>query len=174
MKLVLEKQNHEPLAFLSGSFTGSSSRWSIPEKEWFAIVESMTTLEHLTVGRVVSILTDHATLVYLFDPIGQNPEIARHTASKLIRWALRLSSYSYVIEHISGDKNVWADMLTRWAAPPPQAISSLRIKYMILAPISPHLDTTYDWPNMRCKGVPTSFIRSHPKTIYTTAWLAHG
>ena len=149
MKLSLEKQNHEPLAFLSGSFTGSSSRWSIPEKEGFAIVESMTRLEHLTVGRVVSIFTDHATLVYLFDPIGQNPGIARHTASKLMRWALRLSSYSYVIEHISGDKNVWADMLTRWAAPSNQTVCSMRIKSMIFAPISPHLETTYDWPKMR-------------------------
>lgn len=31
-----------------------------------------------------------------------------------MRWAIKLSAYRYVIEHVSGDRNVWADMLSRW------------------------------------------------------------
>ena len=34
--------------------------------------------------------------------------------SKVQRWALFLSKYTYVIEHIDGDDNVFADILTRW------------------------------------------------------------
>lgn len=41
----LEKQSHDPLCFLLGSFHGSSSRWSVPEKEGYAIVESLCRLD---------------------------------------------------------------------------------------------------------------------------------
>jgi RNase H-like domain found in reverse transcriptase len=41
------EQHHSPLSFLSGSFHGSSTRWSTPEKEAFAIVESITRLDYL-------------------------------------------------------------------------------------------------------------------------------
>jgi hypothetical protein len=34
----------------------------------------------------------------------------------LHRWSYKLSSFHYTIEHIPGSLNVWADMLTRWAA----------------------------------------------------------
>eukprot|EP00171_Calliarthron_tuberculosum_P001247 IDg1247t1 len=118
-----EDQTHEPLCFLSGKFTGASYNWSMPEKEGFAIVESMCRLDYLTSGHVVSIFTDHANLVYLYDPYGRNPGIARHTASKLMRWAIKLSGFRYVVEHIPGDKNVWADMLTRWVVRPTNSIN---------------------------------------------------
>ncbi len=62
----------------------------------------------------VTIYTDHANLVYLYDPYGRNPGIARHTASKLMRLALKLSAFLYVIDHLPGESNVWADILTRW------------------------------------------------------------
>jgi len=99
MDRCVEDQNHEPLSFLSGAFSGASANWSIVEKEAFSIVESMTRLEYLIAGKEVSLFTDHANLTYIFDPVGQNPGIARHTANKLMRWALRLSGYRYVIEH---------------------------------------------------------------------------
>ena len=38
--------------------------------------------------------------------------MTRHTASKLMRWALKLSAFHYVVEHLPGERNVWADMLT--------------------------------------------------------------
>lgn len=40
-------QLHEPLAFLSGSFKGGSSRWSTAEKEASAIVNSVERLDYL-------------------------------------------------------------------------------------------------------------------------------
>ena len=42
-----EEQHHEPLSFLSGSFKGSQTRWSTAEKEAYAIVESVTRLDHM-------------------------------------------------------------------------------------------------------------------------------
>ncbi len=78
-----------------------------------------------------------SNLVYLFDPYGRNPGIARHTASKLMRWAIKLSAFRYVIEHVPGERNVWADMLTRWAVAPKNSTSPKKIaslKSVMVAP----------------------------------------
>lgn len=62
-KLDITAQGHEPFCFLSGSFTGSALNWSVPEKEVYAIVESMCRLDYLVHGTEVNIFTDHANLV---------------------------------------------------------------------------------------------------------------
>ena len=111
---AVNEQRHEPLCFLSGYFSGSSADWSVPEKEGFAIVESSCRLDYLIIGHEVNVFTDNANLVYLYDPYGQNPGISRQTASKLMRWAIKLSAFRYLMIHLPGDQNVWADMLTRW------------------------------------------------------------
>ena len=147
----LQEQRHKPLCFLSGVFSGSSSNWSVPEKEGFAIVEAMCRLDYLVLGREVNIFTDHANLVYLYDPHGQNPGMARHTASKLMHWAIKLSAFCYVVEHLPGEQNVWADLLTRWAVSPKRkvnAIKVLRAKSLMCDPISPGTDSKLDWPNI--------------------------
>ena len=146
----IEEQNHEPLCFLSGAFSGSAANWSVPEKEGYAIVEAMCRLDYLVMGREVNIFTDHANLVYLYDPYGRNPGISRHTASKLMRWALKLSAFHYVVEHLPGERNVWADMLTRWAVSSNRSINAAKVikaKSLMYAPINPGIDNTMDWPS---------------------------
>jgi hypothetical protein len=64
-----------------------------------------------------SLFTDHNNLVYVFNPYGFNVYIATHTVAELIRWALKISSYSYKIEHVTSLRSIWSDLLTRWAAP---------------------------------------------------------
>jgi RNase H-like domain found in reverse transcriptase len=122
----LEEQQHEPLGFLSESFGGPSKSWPIVEKEAYAVVEAMIRFEHIDFGRLIHLYTDHANLVYIFDPYGQNSGIARHTASKLMRWAVKLSSFRYVIEALEGDRNLFPDLLTRWAVRPKDTLASGR------------------------------------------------
>lgn len=98
-KLDVTEQDHETLCFLSGSLTGPVINWSVPEKEGYAIVESMCRLDYLVQGSDVNIFTDHANPVYLYDPYGSNPGIQRHTASKLMRWEIKLSAFRNTIEH---------------------------------------------------------------------------
>jgi hypothetical protein len=143
--LPIEEKRHEPLGFLSGSFKGPLASWAVVEKEAYSIVESMIRFEHIVGGRYVSLYTDHSNLVYIFDPYGQNPGIARHTASKLMRWAVKLSSFRYTIEAIAGDVNKFADLLSRWAVRPRSTIS--RLARLVTAPISPSTISEYDWPD---------------------------
>jgi hypothetical protein len=60
------------------------------------------------------LFTDHRNLVYIFNPLSIDQSLARHTVAKLQRWALKLSVFKYTIEHISGELNLWADILSRW------------------------------------------------------------
>jgi hypothetical protein len=137
------EQKHEPLAFLSGRFTGSSTRWPIIEKAAFAIIttcERMNWLLNWPSG--FSLFTDHNNLTYVFDPHRISPGLSSHTASKLIRWALKLSTLRYTIEHVPGDQNLWPDLLTRWAAPAQRA----RISALFKALLNPELDAEIVWP----------------------------
>jgi hypothetical protein len=99
----------------------------------------------LVAGRELSLFTDHANLIYIFDPTGQNPGIQRHTASKLMRWALRLSGYRYTIEHLAGGRNLWADLLTRWAVQVPRATKMVKLAKLMVAPIDCSTKKL-DWP----------------------------
>lgn len=108
---------HEPLAFLGSQFKGAEKKWSIVEKEAYAIVTACMRLDYM-VDRPSGfrIYTDHRNLRFIFDPDGQS-DLARHTAAKIARWAHILSGFRYKIEHIPGEDNVWADLLTRWGRP---------------------------------------------------------
>lgn len=148
-RLPIEEQAHEPLCFLSSAFTKASLNWSVPEKEGFAIVQSMCRLDDIICGRTLPIFTDHANEVYRIDPCGRNSGIARHIATKLMRWALKRSAFRYVIEHVSGQRNVWADMLTHWAITPKHKVQAPRLpalKSMMVARISTGLNAKCDWP----------------------------
>lgn len=60
------------------------------------------------------VYTDHRNLLYVFHPTALEPNLGRHVVSKLQRWALYLSQFPYHIEHVSGEANVMADIMTRW------------------------------------------------------------
>ena len=52
----------------------------------------------------------------MLSPTRFDKNTARHIVHKTQRWALRLAEFIYSIEHIPGESNLLADMLTRWAA----------------------------------------------------------
>jgi hypothetical protein len=69
---------------------------------------------------------DHRNLIHVFAP---DEHVKKHVKGKLLRWSMNLMNYNYVIEHIAGPQNVWADMISRWAgnhAPVTTAIRRIR------------------------------------------------
>ena len=110
----VELQRHEPLGFVGHRFNTTELNWSVAEKEAFAIKDTMQKLDYLLqMKRPFKLFVDHKNLVQIFSP----HEVSKPTAQKLQRWALELQRFHYEIEHISGEKNVWADLMTRWGAP---------------------------------------------------------
>jgi RNase H-like domain found in reverse transcriptase len=108
-------QDHQPQAFLSGEFRGAQLRWTVPEKEGFAIVDTVTKVNYLLLSHdEFSILSDHLNLTYIYNPLSADPTLARHVLHKLQRWALKMSVFSYHMEHVMGNLNYRTDVMTRW------------------------------------------------------------
>ncbi|OWZ21917.1 hypothetical protein PHMEG_0003470 [Phytophthora megakarya] len=75
----LHEQDHRPLAFLSGRFTGAQLGWPTIEKEAYAIVESAKRLEDLLLRPgEFHLFTDHRNLVYMFKSFAADRGM-RHT-----------------------------------------------------------------------------------------------
>lgn len=58
--------------------------------------------------------TEHENILYMTSPTCFQSNVPRHIAEKLQRWAIRLSEFIFLVEHILGENNTWSDMLTRW------------------------------------------------------------
>jgi hypothetical protein len=115
LDLPMEEQDHQPLAFLSGEFKSAQLRWTVPEKEGFAIVDTVTKVDYLLLSHdEFSILSDHLNLTYIYNPLSADPTLPRHVVHKLQRWALKMSVFSYRMEHVMGELNYWEDLMTRW------------------------------------------------------------
>lgn len=56
------------------------------------------------------IFCDHANLTKIFCPA---VELKQYVRGKLQRWATKITSYNFDIEHIIGTDNVWADIVSK-------------------------------------------------------------
>lgn len=77
-------------------------------------------------GREVTLLTDRANLIFIYDPYGRNKGIYWQTESKQMRWEIKISTVKCAIEHLPGKRNVWADMITIWAGNSPRVIKEIK------------------------------------------------
>ena len=149
--IPFEEQPHEPMAFLSGSFTGSAARWSTAEKEGFAIIESVRKLDYILLRpEGFCLFTDHKNLVFIFNPHMASPPLAKHKVTKIERWAMQLAGFRYTIMHIPGEENCWADLLSRRGSAPvhPEMANITRatLSSLFVAPVAPELDPEFIWP----------------------------
>ncbi|ETV76868.1 hypothetical protein H257_09305 [Aphanomyces astaci] len=136
---------HEPLMFLSGTFSGAAQGWTIVEKGAFSIVECLKRTDYLLhKPGGFALFTDHANLKFIFNPASVNSAIPWYTAAKRDRWALMVMGYDYTIYDIAEDGNVWADLFSGWGA------TSHLICPIVHVPmkISPLQNGDFIWPTM--------------------------
>ncbi|GMF60954.1 unnamed protein product [Phytophthora fragariaefolia] len=96
----------------------------------------------------LAFLSGKFDLIYIFNSYAVDAGIHRYQADKLQRWALGLSCFNYEIEHVSGEGNVWGDLLSRRGAhrddPPP---STLQLRQLaIVDQIAPLQQPDIEWP----------------------------
>jgi hypothetical protein len=112
LDLPMEEQDHQPLEFLSGEFKGAQLQWTVPEKEGFAIADTMTKVNHLLLSHdEFSILSGHLNLTYIYNTLSADPTLARHVVHKLQRWTLKMSVFSFRMEHVMDELNYWTDFM---------------------------------------------------------------
>lgn len=95
----------KPVYFLSHKLTDTQQRWSVIQKEAYAIVFSLQKLDHYLHDSNFVIRTDHKPLKYLLESPMENKTIQK--------WALAIAGYSCSIEYIPGKENCVADCLSR-------------------------------------------------------------
>lgn len=87
------------------------------------------------------LFTDHNNLIFIFDPLSIVPDLSQSSLKKVLLWAVRMSIYNYTCVHISGEDNVWADLLGRWSAPK-------TIRRLIHLPVLPSSSSEeFVWPS---------------------------
>ncbi len=128
--LLPHQWKHRAVAFVSGSFRGALSRWTNLEQESDAIFASVTRLSHILAAcGEFSLSTDHKNILYMISLTRFNANVALHILHKTQRLDLRLPEF---VEYIPGERNTWADFLSRWTALgnaefPARRVSAVRV-----------------------------------------------
>jgi len=92
------------IAFVSHSLSKDGEiNWSVPHKEMYGIVYTLSKLDYLLRDRKFTLKTDHKNLISM--NTDKNP--------KVFRWKIAIQDYDATIEYIEGPKNVIADGLSR-------------------------------------------------------------
>ncbi|KAI5179217.1 hypothetical protein PAEPH01_2605, partial [Pancytospora epiphaga] len=92
------------LRYASRTYHGAESRYSTIERETLAIVFALQQFRVYLCNKFL-LRTDHKPLVWLRDMTDPQGRVAR--------WIMFSSDFNFEIEHISGERNNWADMMSR-------------------------------------------------------------
>jgi len=95
------------IAFFSQALHGAELRWSIFEKEAFAIFRTLKRFEYLLSRCEFILRTDHINLIYMNE----------HASRKVYAWKMWIQKFACIIEHMPGILNVVTDGGSRLAAP---------------------------------------------------------
>ena len=109
----------QPIAFISKTLTSTELRWSVPEKEGYAIFYSLMKLEHLLRDIHFTLRTDHKNLTFI------NTDFRE----KVKRWKLAIQHFDFDLEYIKGEENIEADGFSRLCPMPsdPDSIAYLNL-----------------------------------------------
>ena len=101
----------QPKAFISKTLSSVELRWSVPEKEGYAIFYSIMKLEHLLRDVHFTLRTDHKNLTFI------NTDFRE----KVKRWKLAIQHFDFDLEYIKGEENIEADGFSRLCPQPEKA-----------------------------------------------------
>ena len=94
-----------PVAYFSGNFDKTQVKWTITEKEAYAIYKSVKKFAFYITGAKTTVFSDHKPLKNFFEG-GMN-------IAKLDRWSLELQEFDISIEFIQGKLNTVTDVISR-------------------------------------------------------------
>ena len=105
-------QEGRPVAFISRKLSDQEKHWSAIKKEAYAIVRCTQKCRQYLLGSKFTILTDQQGVSYLFD--SKRKSSIKNT--KLCRWRIALSEYTFDIQYRAGRLNTVADAMRRVCA----------------------------------------------------------
>ncbi|KAM9994001.1 hypothetical protein ACTFIZ_011967 [Dictyostelium cf. discoideum] len=94
--------------FHSRKLSDTQKRYSIGDREFLSIIDSLKKFQHLLIGKKVTIYTDHQNLTYIINKSNDKPFTKRQD-----NYMKYIKEFDYELRHISGKKNGIADFLSR-------------------------------------------------------------
>lgn len=95
-----------PVAYASAKLTDVQRRWSVIEKEAYAVIFALQRFDVMVFGNPITLYIDHNPLQFLVSSVPRS--------TKLTRWALALQRYNITaVIHKAGKDNLVADGLSR-------------------------------------------------------------
>ena len=110
-----ENGTERPIAYASKTLSSSEKNYSQIEREALSIIFGVKKFHQHLYGHKFTLLTDHKPLLTIFNPRKGIPTVV---ASRLQRWAIILSAYTYDIQYKPTNEHGNADMLSRLPAGP--------------------------------------------------------
>lgn len=97
----------QPLAFFSKKLNNAQRNYSPYDRELLAIYEAVRYFRHMIELKAFTVFTDHKPITYAFNKSGDK------VSPRQFRYYDFISQFTTDIRHISGDKNIVADTLSR-------------------------------------------------------------
>jgi len=107
-----ETKELQPICYHSRLLTATEKKYHITELEALAVVYFVERNVELLAGKPFTICCDNANLVHIFSP----GLTSKHKPSRVTRYALRLSEFTFDIIHVKSNENKVADYLSRYTA----------------------------------------------------------
>ncbi|KAF9760812.1 Retrovirus-related Pol polyprotein from transposon 17.6 [Nosema granulosis] len=85
------------------------------------VVKEIENFRHYLLGREFTLRTDHRALTYLWQ--------TKTPGSRLMRWTLKLSEYTFNLEYIKGEDNI-PDGLSRIPKQKEKSVNSVRMPHI--------------------------------------------
>lgn len=100
-----QEDGEKVICYMSRSLTRLERNYTTTERECLAVLWAIEKLRPYIEGSHFSVITDHASLLWL--------DRLNSPSGRLARWAIRLQQYDYTIIHRKGKENVVPDALSR-------------------------------------------------------------
>ena len=135
---VMEDGSEKPVSYGSRTLTLAERNYATVEKEGLALVYAVKKFHQYLFGNRFIMYTDHKPLLGLFS---ESCPLPARAAARVLRWALLLSAYDYVLKYREGAKNGNADGLSRLpmdmhTGESSQKIVSVALMELVRAPVT--------------------------------------
>lgn len=95
------------IGYYSKKLSSTQRKYAATEKECLAVLMAVENFRHYIEGTTFTVITDCKSITWLFSITAVNAN------SRLLRWALKLQSYDFVLQYRKGKDNILADCLSR-------------------------------------------------------------